>query len=138
MVTGADGTIRVLEKFVRIPDIAYASWDRLPNRRVPVAKVPEVVPNLCVEVLSESNTPAEMSRKLKEYIVAGVDLVWFVDPDTRTVEVFTAPGEWKKLSAKDTLTGGAVLPGFTVLVAELFAGLPPVKKPSTKPKGKKR
>lgn len=137
VLTGADGTIRVLEKFVPIPDIAYTSWERMPNRRVPVAKVPEVVPNLCVEVLSEGNTPAEMARKLKEYFVAGVDLVWFIDPDERKVRVFTSPDDVTTLTAKDTLTGGAVLPGFAVPVAELFAGLPPVKKP-TKPKGKKK
>lgn len=137
VLTGADGTIRVLDKFVRIPDIAYLSWDRLPNRRVPVAKVPEVVPNLCVEVLSEGNTAAEMARKLKEYFVAGVDLVWFVDPDERTVRVFTSPDEVKTLGVKDTLVGGYVLPGFAVPVADLFSGLPPAKK-APKPKGKKK
>lgn len=137
VLTGEAGTIRVLEKFVRIPDIAYTSWERMPNRRVPQAKVPEVVPNLCVEVLSEGNTVAEMARKLKEYFVAGVDLVWFIDPDARTVRVFTSPDDVTTLTAKDTLTGGTVLPGFAVPVAELFASLPAVKKP-TKPKGKKK
>jgi Uma2 family endonuclease len=136
VLTGEAGTIRVLEKFVRIPDIAYTSWDRLPNGQIPVAKVPEVVPNLCVEVLSESNTPAEMARKLKEYFVAGVDLVWFIDPDERKVRVFTSPDDVTTLGVKDTLTGGTVLPGFAVPVAELFAGLPAVKK--TKPKGKRK
>ena len=137
IITGADGTIRVLEKFVRIPDVAYTTWERMPNGQIPVAKVPEVVPNLCVEVLSEGNTAAEMARKLKEYFVAGVDLVWFIDPDERKVRVFTSPDDVKTLGAKDTLTGGAVLPGFAVPVAEMFAGLPAVKK-ATKPKGKKK
>lgn len=137
VLTGEAGTIRVLATFVRIPDIAYTSWDRMPNRRVPVAKVPEVVPNLCVEVLSEGNTVAEMARKLKEYFVAGVDLVWFIDPDERKVRVFTSPDAVTTLGVKDTLTGGAVLPGFAVPVTELFAGLPTVKK-ATKPKGKKK
>lgn len=138
VLTGEAGTIRVLEKFVRIPDIAYTSWERMPNRRVPQAKVPEVVPNLCVEVLSEGNTVAEMARKLKEYFVAGVDLVWFIDPDERKVRVFTSPDDVTTLGMKDTLTGGTVLPGFAVPVAELFAGLPAVKKVSTKPKKKRK
>ena len=137
VVTGADGTIRFLQKFVRIPDVAYTAWDRMPNGQIPVAKVPEVVPNLCVEVLSESNTVAEMARKLKEYFVAGVDLVWFIDPDERNVRVFTSPDDVTTLRVKDTLTGGTVLPGFAVPVAELFAGLPAVKK-ATKPTGKKK
>lgn len=138
VITGADGTIRFLKKFVRIPDVAYTSWERMPNGQFPVTKVPEVVPNLCVEVLSEGNTVAEMARKLKEYFVAGVDLVWFIDPDERKVRVFTSPDDVKTLGVKDTLAGGTVLPGFAVPVAELFAGLPAVKKPAAKPKGKKK
>jgi Uma2 family endonuclease len=137
VVTGADGTIKLLRKLVRLPDIAFVSWDRLPNREVPAAKVPEVVPNLAVEVLSKGNTSREMERKLKEYFLAGVELVWFVDPDTRTVTAFTSPDEAETLSEKGTLTGGAVLPGFAVPVAELFACLPP--KPKKSPaKGKRK
>lgn len=134
VVTGADGSIKVLRKLVRIPDVAFVSWDRLPNGQVPLAKVPEVVPNLAVEVLSEGNTRREMDRKLKEYFLAGVDLVWYVDPDERTVRVFTSPDDVATLTEKDTLTGGAVLPGFAVPVADLFASLPPKPKKATKPK----
>lgn len=138
VVTGADGTIRVLQKLVRIPDVAFVAWDRLPNRQVPLAKVPEVVPNLAVEVLSEGNTRREMERKLKEYFLAGVELVWFVDPEERTVTVFTSPDESDTLTAKHTLTGDPVLPGFIVPVIDLFASLPPKpKKPAGKPKRKK-
>lgn len=125
VVSGADGTIKLLEELVRIPDVAFIAWDRFPNRRVPEAKVPEVVPNLAVEVLSRGNTVLEMERKLKEYFLAGVDLVWFVSLETRTVRVFTSPDDSTLLTATDTLTGGTVLPGFAVPVADLFATLPP-------------
>jgi Uma2 family endonuclease len=67
-----------------------------------------------------------------------VNLVWFVDPETRTVRVFTSPDDVTTLTAKVTLTGGEVLPGFAVPVADLFASLPPVKKPAPKPKKKKK
>lgn len=138
VVSGEGGTIKFLGKLVRIPDVAFVAWDRLPNRQVPLAKVPEIVPNLAVEVLSEGNTVEEMERKLKEYFLAGVDLVWFVDPETRTVRVFTSPDDATTLTAKDTLTGDPVLPGFAVPVADLFASLPPpAKKPAPKPKRKK-
>lgn len=36
------------------------SWSRLPERRVPTEPIPELVPDLGVEVLSDSNTPGEM------------------------------------------------------------------------------
>ncbi len=121
----ADGTIKILGTLVRIPDVAFIAWDRFPNRQVPEAKVPEVVPNLAVEVLSRGNTVLELERKLKEYFLAGVDLVWCVILETRTVRVFTSPDDWTQLTAADTLTGGAVLPGFAVPVADLFSTLPP-------------
>lgn len=125
VVSVADGTIKLLGTLVCIPDVTFIAWDRFPNRQVPEAKVPEVVPNLAVEVLSQSNTVLEMERKLKEYFLTGVDLVWFVDLETRTVKVFTSPDDWTQLTAADTLTGGTVLPGFTIPVADLFATLPP-------------
>jgi Uma2 family endonuclease len=62
-------------------------------------------------------------------VCAGVDLVWFIDPDERKVRVFTSPDDATPLTAKDTLVGGDVLPGFAVPVAELFAGLPAVNQP---------
>lgn len=125
VVSGADGTVKLLGTLVRIPDVAFIAWDRFPNRRVPEAKVSEVVPNLAVEVLSRGITVPEMERKLKEYFLAGVDLVWFVDLETRTVKVFTSPDDWTQLTAADTLTGETVLPGFAVSVADLFSTLPP-------------
>jgi Uma2 family endonuclease len=125
VVSGEGGMMKFLGTLVRIPDVAFVAWDRFPNRRVPEAKVPELVPNLVVEVLSQGNTVLEMERKLKEYFLTGVDLVWFVDLETRTVKVFTSPDDSTLLTTADTLTGGAVLPGFAVPVADLFSTLPP-------------
>ena len=42
--------------------------------------MPALAPDLAVEVLSESNTRAEMDRKLRDYFAAGVLLVWYFDP----------------------------------------------------------
>jgi Uma2 family endonuclease len=90
---------------------------------MPTEAIPGLAPNLAVEVLSESNTPGEMARKRREYFAAGVQLVWLVDPRTRTVEVFTSPEQSVLLHADHTLGGGTVLPGFTLSVRELFAEL---------------
>jgi hypothetical protein len=92
-------------------------------RRIPDEPIPDVAPDLAVEVLSQSNTEAEMGRKLREYFAAGVRLAWLVDPETRTVQVYTAPDQCSLLRENDTLDGGAVLPGFTLALAGLFATL---------------
>jgi Uma2 family endonuclease len=123
IVTGADGMMRLSPGLVRIPDVAFLSWSRFPNRRVPTEPIPDVVPDLAVEVLSAGNTAREMARKRQDYFAAGVQVVWQVDPRTRIVEVFTAPNQSTVLYEAQTLEGGTVLPGFTLPLQELFAEL---------------
>ena len=123
LVTAPDGTMRLAPGLVRIPDVAFISWDRLPNRRMPTEPIPDLAPDLAVEVLSAGNTPGEMARKRQDYFAAGVQVVWQVDPNTRTVEVFTAPNQSTVLHAAQTLEGGTVLPGFTLPLQVLFGEL---------------
>lgn len=123
LVTGPDGTVELVADLVRIPDVAFTSWDRLPGRRRPVSPVPLIAPNLVVAVLSRSNTPGEMAAKRQDYFSAGVQLVWEIDPRTRTVDVYTTATQATTLGLGDTLNGGTVLPGFTLSVQQLFAEL---------------
>jgi Uma2 family endonuclease len=123
LVTGPDGTVELMADLVRIPDVAFTHWDRLPGRRRPATPVPRLAPNLAVEVLSRSNTPGEMAVKRQDYFTAGVELVWEINPVTRRISVYTSPTQFTTLEPADTLDGGTVLPGFTLPVQELFAEL---------------
>ena len=123
IVTGPDGTVELMPHLVRIPDIAFTNWDRLPGRRRPTSRIPRLAPNLAVEVLSYSNTPGEMAAKRRDYFAAGVEVVWEIDPDSRTVEVFVSPAQSTVLTVADTLDGGIALPGFMMPVQGLFAEL---------------
>ena len=123
LVSGPDGFLRLFTGLVRIPDVAFASWDRLPGRRVPEAPIPEIAPDLAVEVLSESNTGEEMERKRGEYFASGVRLVWIIDPNARTVAAYTSPEERRVLDESQVLDGGQVLPGFAVPLRRIFAKL---------------
>jgi Uma2 family endonuclease len=120
IVTGADGLIQLLPHQVRIPDVAYFAWERFPNRRLPREAVPRIVPDLAVEVLSASNTPNEMRRKRREYFQAGVRLVWYIDPGSRTVTVYHNDEDSVELDENQMLTGEAILPGFEVSVRQLL------------------
>ncbi|MFO0892001.1 MAG: Uma2 family endonuclease [Isosphaeraceae bacterium] len=120
VVTGADGTVQLHPGLLRAPDVAFTSWATLPGGKVPTAAIPQLAPDLAVEVLSKGNTRAEMARKLRDYLQAGVRLVWMIDPRTRVVRVHTAPDRFSELKPGQTLDGGDVLPGFRVAVAELF------------------
>jgi Uma2 family endonuclease len=123
IVTGPDGTVELMPGLVRIPDVAFTSWGRLPGRRYPTSPVPRLAPNLAVEILSRGNTPGEMAAKRQDYFNAGVELVWEIDPQSRTVAVYTAVTHVTTLTAGDTVDGGSVLPGFTLALQHLFAEL---------------
>jgi len=120
LVSGPDGMMRILTGRVRIPDIAFVSFDRLPGRQVPREPIPTLVPDLAVEVLSDSNTRHEMAIKLREYFTAGTRLVWYVDGKTRSVDVYTAIDQVQTLADNAILTGADVLPGFQTPVAAIF------------------
>jgi Uma2 family endonuclease len=120
IVTGPDGSIRLFPGLVRIPDVAFASWDCFPGRKRPRALIPHLAPDLVVEVLSKSNTKGEMNRKLREYFEAGVRLIWIVDPRKRTVRVHTAVDQSVLFAEDQSLDGGAVLPGFVLPLNQLF------------------
>lgn len=105
---------------VRGPDVSFYSKDRLPlGQRV--VKYHDQPPDLCVEVISPSNTKRQIRDKVKEYFFAGVRVVWLVDPELRSIEVLRAPDESRTLYDDATLDGGDVLPGFACKVSDLFA-----------------
>jgi Uma2 family endonuclease len=124
-VTGPDGTVRLWKGLVRIPDVSFVSWSQLPERYYPTEPIPDLAPDLAVEVLSEGNTAGEMKQKVKEYFDAGVRLVWLIDPATRTATVYTSPDDSRRLTEGDVLDGGDVLPGFRLPLKQLFARLKP-------------
>lgn len=119
-ISGGDGPYRLFGGLVRLPDVAYISYDRLPGRKIPKAPIPDLAPDLAVEILSRSNTAAEIRRKLGEYFSAGVRLAWIVDPKKKTVRVYTSANQSTLLGDGDTLDGGDVLPGFRLPLARIF------------------
>lgn len=120
IVSGADGPHQLADDLVRYPDIAFIAWNHIPRDADPHTPLPEWAPSLAIEILSLGNTQGEMTRKLKDYFAAGVDLVWYVDPRKRIVEVYTDVEEVRTLTEADLLDGGDVLPGLRISVRELL------------------
>ncbi len=141
IVTAPDGTVRLGAGLVRIPDVAYFAWERLPGEALPEEPIPDLAPDLAVEVLSEGNTAREMERKLREYFFAGTRLVWLVDPRRRIIDVYTAPDQCVRLEEGQILDGGDVVPGFHLALKDLFGRVrrgsaAAKKKPTLRKKGK--
>ncbi|CAN5842973.1 Uma2 family endonuclease [soil metagenome] len=122
IVLGPDGTLRMISGQVCAPDVTFIPFDHLPGGKRPREPIPDLAPDLAVEVLSKGNTKGEMARKLREYFESGTRLVWMVDPKSKTVRVYHGPTPKPSavLTEDQTLDGGDVLPGFSVLVRDLF------------------
>jgi Uma2 family endonuclease len=122
VLTGEAGLIRLWPGRVRIPDLAFVGWHQFPDRKIPEDQIPSLVPDLAIEILSPSNTPGEMLLKREDYFKIGTQLVWEINPRSRTVAVFTtAKTPDAILHEMDSLDGSSVLPGFTLALRDLFA-----------------
>jgi Uma2 family endonuclease len=123
VVLGADGPIRLRLGLVRIPDVCFIHWEKLPEGELSDESISSVIPDLAIEILSPSNTKSEMKRKLKDYFEAGVRLVWFIQPKTETAEVYTSPTNVRQIPREGILYGEDILPGFSLPLKKLFARL---------------
>jgi Uma2 family endonuclease len=122
IVLGADGMLRLAPGLVRIPDVSFISWQRLPGRKIPRQPIADLAPDLAIEVISKYNTPEEMGRKLLDYFAAGAGQVWYVyHAPRREVRRYVDAESYSSLSEQDTLDGGEVLPGFRLELKHLFA-----------------
>ena len=124
IVLGADGIIRLAPGLVRIPDVSFISWTRLPSHCFPDEPIADIVPDLAVEIISRGNTTEEMARKLDDYLTHGVRLIWYIDPRTQEAKVYRGSKECELRTREQGLEGGDVLPGFVMPMAELFRNAP--------------
>ena len=90
----------------------YGRWDR--------GAFLDVAPELVVEILSPKDRPGEVMTKVREYLAVGVDRVWLVDRRRRQVRIHRSPEQVEILEIGDTLRDEDILPGFSLLLSELF------------------
>ncbi|MDZ4770947.1 MAG: Uma2 family endonuclease [Chloroflexota bacterium] len=81
-----------------------------------------VAPDLAIESISPTDKTRSILKKLKNYEAAGT-VVWLVDYDTYTIDVHVPGATIQSLTIDDSLDGGALLPGFSVPVKEVFDAL---------------
>lgn len=109
----------------RVPDVMYVSaqryaafqekypqWEQEPLR---------IAPDIAVEIVSPTDSYIDVDKKIRRYRQDGVKLIWVINPETRTVAIHTPDSDQHiMLEADAMLTGGSVLPGFSIEVAALF------------------
>ena len=118
-VTNLTGfALTAIPRTVRGPDVAFIRAERVPET-TPISFWP-FAPDLAVEVASPGNSMADLQEKAIEYLEAGTQLVWIVEPRTRSVTVYRSFNDIALLRESDVLSD-PLLPGFSLSLAELFA-----------------
>jgi Uma2 family endonuclease len=80
------------------------------------------LPALAVEVVSVGSEVRDYETKRQEYLAYGLLEYWIIDPQARRVIVLTRRGDvWaEQVFQNDQMAQGLVLPGFHVLVSDLW------------------
>jgi Uma2 family endonuclease len=103
---------------VLAPDLAFVVQARLfligSRGYAPLA------PDLAAEILSPDDRPAEVLAKVADWLAAGVAIVWVIDPERRTAQVYRADGSVSTVARDGSLEGEQLLPGFRCDLADLF------------------
>jgi Uma2 family endonuclease len=111
---------------VRKADVSFINASRLPNSELPVGYC-RIAPDLAVELISPNDLAYEIEEKVREYLEAGVRLIWVVYPPSRLVRVHRLNGTVAEFKEGDFLDGEDVLPRFRCQVKDIF---PPVVSPA--------
>jgi Uma2 family endonuclease len=101
------------------PDVAFVRTNRLDPGRNRQGYF-RVGPDFAVEIVSPSDYPALVERKIAKYVAAAVPLLWVVYPTTRRVRVLGAGRPEQEFGEDDILDAGDVVPGFRIAVADIF------------------
>jgi Uma2 family endonuclease len=122
-VCGNDTFVMIKQEPLRVrgADTVFWSKAKVPSG-TPRTGMITAPPDLCVEVVSPTNTWSEVFTKVGEYLGIGVAAVVVLDPNTTTISVYRGqPGQSQQiLTTADELTLPDVLPGFAVPVARFF------------------
>ena len=105
---------------VKAPDVSFVRAARL--RQSP-RYFGELVPDLVVEIKSQSDRIRLIESKVLMFIELGAIVGILIDPDEETVTIYRSTGEPTVLGNGDILTVAELFPGWELPVSELW---PPI------------
>lgn len=103
---------------VRGPDVAFVRRERLPKPSP--AGFAALAPDLAVEILSPGDRAGDVLAKVADWLSAGSQLVWVIDPDRRLARVYRHDGTETTVSQGGELEGENVVPGFSCPLAVIL------------------
>ena len=108
---------------IRKPDVSFIARDRFGPEHF-ASRIVTIAPDLAVEVVSPNDKAEDLERKVHDYLLAGVRLVWLVFPEARLGRVHRPDGSANLLTIEDAFDGESVLPGLRLPLLDLFSTIP--------------
>lgn len=105
---------------VRGPDLCYYSYKKIPANQAPTG-YPDTAPEIVFEVMSPSDSWADLPEKAAEFLRAGVNIVCVIDPESSTAQVFRASQSPQRVHLEEELTFEPLLPGFQMPLREILS-----------------
>lgn len=105
----------------RSPDASWISkkrWESLTAeaRR----KFPPIAPDFVVELRSATDNLKTLQSKMQEYMDAGVQLGWLINPQQQQAEIYRQGQDVEVLNLPAKLSGENILPGFNLTLSRYF------------------
>ncbi|PZO43664.1 MAG: Uma2 family endonuclease [Shackletoniella antarctica] len=104
----------------RSPDVAWVEKARIETLAPDPANFLPLAPDFVIELRSATDKLATLQHKLAEYRDCGVRLGWLIDPQEKRVEIYRVDRPTEYLSQPEQLSGEEVLPGFILVMAEIW------------------
>lgn len=107
-----------------VPDVSFISQNRHDEHEA--AYIDDgpwrLAPDIAVEVVSPDDLHSAIMRKVDTYLRHGTQVVWVVDPQNSTIQVYSVSQPTTVILREgDTLRGEPVLPDFAVAVSDILS-----------------
>jgi Uma2 family endonuclease len=106
------------------PDASWVKreeWDRLTAEQK--RKFPPIAPDFVIELRSETDSLKQLREKMQEYMKAGVQLGWLIDPKQKQVEIYKLGRAVEIIENAETVSGEDVLPEFVLDLKPIFSSI---------------
>lgn len=105
----------------RAPDAAWVFKDRIRGLDPEAfSRFWPVAPNFVIELRSPTDRIRTLREKMEEWLAAGAQLGWLIDPETRTVEVYRPGREAEAITGTPSVRGEGPVEGFELDLAPVW------------------
>jgi Uma2 family endonuclease len=106
---------------VRCPDIGFVRKENLPRATARGEGYIIGPPDLAVEIQSPSQSPADLAKKVQQYLDAGAQTVWVLFPSRKAADIHEAGMPARAIGLAERLES-SVLPGVRIQLGDILAG----------------